>query len=172
MRLADLPLPVIALAALALALAIGRADGSDPAASEPVVEPVRKATEAAKEKEAAPLLALERPRRAPDAPVGDLFEGRSWVPKPVPAAVPAAPIVVPPPPKPTAPALPFAYIGRLEEEGAKTVVYLQRGERLLEVGTGDVVDGDYRVEALTEDELVLVFLPLGEKQSLRIRSER
>lgn len=168
MRLADLPLPVIALAALALALAIGHADGSDPAAAEPVVEPARKSPDT---KDAAPRLALERPRHAPDAPVGNLFEGRSWVPKPVPVAVPAAPVAVPPPPRPTAPPLPFAYIGRLEDEGAKTVVYLQRGERLLEVGTGDVVDGDYRVEALTDDELVLVFLPLGERQSLRIRSE-
>lgn len=172
MRLPERPLPLIVLSAIALALAIGHAAGGDPnAGSEPVAEPVARDRTAPGAQQVQPqlALALSRPRRAAgEDAVTDLFSSRSWIPAPP----PAPPVPPAPPPEPTAPALPFAYVGRLEADDAKPIVYLSRGERLLAVSEGDVVDKDYRIESLTNNEIVLVYLPLGKQQTLRIGSER
>jgi hypothetical protein len=172
MRLPDRPVPLLAMLGIALALAIGHAAGSDPeGAASPVAEPVTKdrAAAGAPRAQAAPALALNRPRQAPgEEPVTDLFSGRSWVPPPPPA--PVAPPA--PPPEPMAPALPFTYVGMMESDEAKPIVYLARGERLLAVSEGDLVDQEYRIQSLTNNEVVLVYVPLGQTQTIRIGSER
>ena len=172
MRLPEHPIRLLVLLAIALALAAGHAAGSDPdAGGVQVAEPVARDHAAPGAQRAQPemTLALSRPRRAPgEDAVTDVFSGRSWIPAPP----PAPPVAPAPPPEPTAPALPFAYVGRLEADDAKPIVYLSRGERLLAVSEGDVVDKDYRIESLTNNEIVLVYLPLGKQQTLRIGSER
>lgn len=173
MRAPRSSVPLAVLSVIALALLFGRAAGTgndEPAA---VVEPavrdaatVRDAASApAARGDAAHVAVLARPRRAADEPVVDLFSGRSWAPPP-PSAPAAAP--PPPPPAPTAPALPYAYLGRVEAPDEKTVVYLARGDRMVTATEGEVIDQIYRVESLGESEIVLTFMPLGQKQILRI----
>jgi len=43
-------------------------------------------------------------------------------------------------------------------------VYIARGNDLLTVKAGEVIDGVYRVERITEEEIVFVYLPLDVRQ--------
>ena len=98
-------------------------------------------------------------RRAAAAPAGDPFQARSWEP-----LQPATPRYVPPPP-PQAPPLPFAYLGRMVDDG-QTTVFLVRQDRNYIVRLGDTLDGAYRVDSIEEHKLVLTYLPLGAEQTL------
>jgi hypothetical protein len=91
---------------------------------------------------------------------GDPFAQKSFAPPEQAAAQRAAP-----PPKPTAPPLPFAYLGKVIEDG-KLSVFLARGDENLTVGAGDTIGGEYRVEAVTDSEIRFTYLPLKTKQSL------
>ena len=75
----------------------------------------------------------------------------------------------PPPPAPKAPPLPFRYMGLLKESNAKTLVYLSRDDQLYAVRPGDVLEGTYRVEAISGQSVTFVYLPLNETQELRIQ---
>ena len=163
MRAPRTSVPLAVLSIAALAMLFGRAGGSDGEAPSAVVEPV--AREPVAQREANALAAVERPRRA-EEPVVDLFQGRSWMPAPAPAA---PRVIAPaPPPAPTAPALPFTFVGRVQAPEEKAVVWLARGERMLSASEGDVLDEVYRVEAIADDEVVFTFVPLSHKQVLRI----
>jgi hypothetical protein len=72
-----------------------------------------------------------------------------------------------PPPPPTAPPLPFTYLGRYDES-AKPVIFLVRGDRVLLVSTGDIIEGTYRVDGIAGTSLGLTYLPLNIKQTLDI----
>jgi hypothetical protein len=62
------------------------------------------------------------------------------------------------------PPLPFAYLGKLIEDG-KLAVFLSRGDESLSVAQGDTI-GEYRVDAVTESEITFTYLPLKAKQKL------
>lgn len=62
------------------------------------------------------------------------------------------------------PPLPFAYLGKLIEDG-KLAVFLSRGGESLSVAQGDTI-GEYRVDAVTESEITFTYLPLKAKQKL------
>jgi hypothetical protein len=95
---------------------------------------------------------------------GNAFAPKSfYVPPPRPKAV--AP---PPPPPPTAPALPFRFMGILKESETSTLVFLSRDDRLYSVRAGDVLDGTYRVDNISQDAVTFVYLPMNETQKLRI----
>jgi len=66
--------------------------------------------------------------------------------------------------KPVAPPLPFRYLGKMLDEG-KLAVFLARGEESLSVHAGQTI-GEYRVDKVTENEVVFTYLPLKTKQSL------
>lgn len=66
--------------------------------------------------------------------------------------------------KPVAPPLPFRYLGKMIEDG-KLAVFLARGEESLSVSAGQRL-GDYRVDKVTDSEVVFTYLPLKTKQSL------
>jgi hypothetical protein len=77
----------------------------------------------------------------------------------------AAPLAVPNvPAKPTAPALPFQYFGKLIENG-KLEVFVMRGQDLLSVAPGLNL-GDYRVDQVNERSISFTYLPLKTKQTL------
>jgi hypothetical protein len=86
----------------------------------------------------------------------DPFAPRSFSP-----AVTAAPAK---PAKPVAPPLPFRYLGKMLD-GGKLAVFLARGSESLSVTAGSQV-GEYRVDKVTENEVVFTYLPLKTKQSL------
>lgn len=114
------------------------------------------------------LTALRAPLSLVSA--NDPFTASSWMPPPPPPVVapPAPPEPVAPP---TAPAVPFVYLGELDAKTARPQVFLSSGDRLLIVSPGEVVDGQYRVESISEDGVVLTYLPLGQKQVLSTQAK-
>ncbi|HEX9395302.1 MAG TPA: hypothetical protein VF943_01055 [Burkholderiales bacterium] len=62
-----------------------------------------------------------------------------------------------------APVLPYRFVGRVYQEGA-TQVYVARGTKLFAVRQGDVLDGEYRVDALSPSEIAFVHLASGSRQ--------
>lgn len=89
----------------------------------------------------------------------DIFAAKSWyVPPPQPKVRPV----------PTAPPLPFVYIGKMLEEGNKYSVFLERQSRIYIVSAGKVIDVNYRVDAITPPVMTLTYLPLDIKQIVQI----
>ncbi|OQW86635.1 MAG: hypothetical protein BWK72_16235 [Rhodoferax ferrireducens] len=89
----------------------------------------------------------------------NVFEPRSWQPPP------------PPPPKaqaPSAPTLPFRYLGKVQN-GDQIMVFLDQSARTHLVKKGDTLAG-YKVEDITMANMTFVYLPLNEKQSLTFGS--
>ncbi|WP_271409302.1 secretion system X translation initiation factor [Pseudomonas sp. Q1-7] len=97
-------------------------------------------------------------------PAADLFAAQSWyvAPPPPPAMAASAP---PPPPRPTAPPLPFKFIGKLDDRQALQV-FLLRGEQVLVVREGDLIDKTYKVRRIDAERMTLVYLPLDIAQTL------
>ena len=81
------------------------------------------------------------------------------------AAARSAQVVVAPPP--SAPPLPFTYMGKLMS-GGDLAVFLVQGERNLVVHEGDTIDSLYRVERIAEGDITLLFLPLNQRQTIVI----
>lgn len=108
-------------------------------------------------------------RARPLNPV-DLFASKSWKPAAVLASVTEQPqAVVAPVVVPVAPALPFQFVGRLDDRDDQQV-FLQSGEKLYVVRRGDVIDDTYRIEQISATELSLVYLPLHLSQTLSVGS--
>lgn len=132
-------------------------DVSAAATPEPARQPSRREASA----DGTPPLLLDRlARRAPAGPNQDAFAGRSWVAPPPPAAEA-------PPAAPSAPPLPFTYIGRMQEgETGPITIHLMQGEQSYSVKKGDVIDKTYRVESIDAAHIVLTYLPLATRQTL------
>lgn len=103
---------------------------------------------------------------ADNAGAAPLFASHSWTPPPP----PPPPVVMAPPPKPTAPPLPFTYIGKKEENG-KWEAYLARNGETYVVREQSVIDGIYRADAITPNMLTMTYLPLKQVQRLAIGGE-
>ncbi|MHB1215776.1 MAG: hypothetical protein ACYCY9_12395 [Thiobacillus sp.] len=107
----------------------------------------------ARPREAAPRLALAR---------ANLFPEQTWFVAPPPP--PPPPAVAPPPPQ--APALPYRHLGRWQEAG-QTTYYLMRGTLPVSVRPGQVLDGVWRLETVSNGMLNFTYLPLNQTRSLR-----
>lgn len=91
--------------------------------------------------------------------IKNMFPTKSWyVPPPVSKIVQ----------RPSAPSLPFVYIGSMREDENKYSVFLERQGRTYIVSAGDTIDVNYRVEAITPPIMTLIYLPLDEKQTVQI----
>ncbi|KWC53547.1 hypothetical protein [Burkholderia ubonensis] len=111
------------------------------------------------------LAALRAPVSVESA--NDPFTASSWLPPPpVEAPLPAAR-----PAPPTAPPVPFTYVGELDAKADKPQVFLSNGDQLLIVSPGDVIDGQYRVDAVSASNVVLTYLPLNQTQVVSIPVE-
>jgi len=130
----------------------------------------RTATVAAREAGASDsVLDLGRRDRTIPGTEGDAFAKLNWQPPPPPAppAAPAPPPVAPPPP--AAPPLPFAFVGMVERGAGKPQAFLAKGEALLVVAAGDVIENNtYRVDSLSPSSVVLTYLPLGKQQTINV----
>jgi hypothetical protein len=114
------------------------------------------------------LLAPKRVQHSP-VPGGDAFALMSWLPPPK-ASPPPAP---PPPPVvvvPTAPPLPFTFVGLLEKGVGidQPKAFLARGDTLLVVAAGDTVENNYSVDSITAQQITLTYLPLKTRQTLAV----
>jgi hypothetical protein len=110
------------------------------------------------------------PVRAPhNGVLENLFSGHNWYtpPPPAPVTLRSEPVKR----APTAPPLPFSYIGRYEQEGAGTLFYLVKDDRVYDVRIGDVIDNTYRVDRVLNGQLLFTYIPLNSSQGLRLGEE-
>jgi hypothetical protein len=99
----------------------------------------------------------------------DIFSPHSWLPPPPPPPPPQIAAPAPPPPPPMAPPLPFSFFGSLDEKGLARRVFLTKGDQLVIVKANDVVEGQYRIDRISESAVDLTYLPLNQKQSISIQ---
>jgi hypothetical protein len=95
---------------------------------------------------------------------GSLFAAHSWYTPPPPPPPPAA--VVTTPAVPTAPPLPYQFIGSYKPDGQAPVFFLTSGDRVYDVHVGDTLDSNYSVDSFDNGQLVLTYKPLNIKQQL------
>ena len=92
----------------------------------------------------------------------DTFRVKSWY-------VPPPPPPPEPPPKPTAPPLPFQYMGRTEEvQSGATLIYLTNGGEFYTIKVGDRFADSYQLERIERGALHIRYLPLSIHQTLPI----
>jgi hypothetical protein len=104
------------------------------------------------------------------SPAGDLFAAHSWKAAPAPGTATEQPVASTPVVQaPTAPPLPFQFVGRLDDR-SDLQVFLQNGEKIYVVRKGDVIDETWRIERISKEELSLVYLPLHLSQTLSVGS--
>lgn len=113
---------------------------------------------------------LQRPRRA--EAIVDVFAAKAPpvvlpVPVPVPTVVPEP---APPPPPPSAPPLPFRFVAKFVEQGA-TRLLIANGEKEHDVSGGETLEGIYRVDSVSPDSVVFIYLPLNTAQTLHLAPE-
>lgn len=99
--------------------------------------------------------------------VGDAFKNSWDAPRPPPVR-PVQPVELPPPPPvviPTAPPIPFTYLGRYGDTASRTII-LAKGEKVYTVSVGDVIENTYRIERFSAGMINLTYLPLSIEQHL------
>jgi hypothetical protein len=100
--------------------------------------------------------------RVADAPLAAaLFSPHTWHVDPP----PPPPLPPPPPAVPTAPPFPYTFVGAMTN-GDKTVYFLSRADRVIDVHVGDQLDGIYDFESADAGQLIFNYLPLNIRQSL------
>jgi hypothetical protein len=111
-------------------------------------------------------VALSRILREPiETAEVDIFAARSWQPAPPPPAQSTAPVDT----RPRIPSLPFVYAGQLgDPQTGKVIVYLTRGDAVYTASVGDMLDDQYRLEAISDRQITFVYLPTKEQQTLAI----
>ncbi len=90
-----------------------------------------------------------------------LFNPQSWVP---PVKKSTAPVVAP---APTAPPLPFKFLGK-QKIGNEIKVFLAEGDKTLVVAESTKIGSQYVVESISPPKMTLVYLPLNTKQDIAI----
>ncbi|MCW5597483.1 MAG: hypothetical protein KIT42_16510 [Rhodocyclaceae bacterium] len=96
--------------------------------------------------------------KKPDTP--NPFAARTWAPP-----RPVVPVITIPP-APQAPPLPFRFLGRVSDPERGDAFMLTAGDRVLSVKAGDVLDGQYLVEAYRDGQLHFLYQPLNIRQTL------
>ena len=103
-----------------------------------------------------------------DSAAANLFSAQSWYVAPPPP--PPAPVVYQPPPAPTAPPLPFAFMGSFRSEGG-AIYYLTAGDKVYDVKVGDTLDNTYSVDGVKSGQMLLTYMPLKIQQTLAVGDE-
>jgi hypothetical protein len=144
--------------AAAIAVALIAAAGVVAGREKPALEVVESKPPSVERAAAPSAIDLEKLKRAQaSVPQNDPFAPRSFAPPARPAqAVNAAP---------SAPALPFRYVGKLIADG-RTEVFVMRGAELISIAAGQNIDAQYRVDAITESSIAFTYLPLRTRQSI------
>jgi hypothetical protein len=92
----------------------------------------------------------------------ELFAPHSWYVAPPPPPPPAEEA----PAAPTAPPLPYAYVGSYTPTGERATYFLARGDRVIDAHVGDKLDGVLLFEKIEGGQLVFNYLPLNIRQTL------
>lgn len=88
----------------------------------------------------------------------------SQLPPPPPPTPPAPP---PPPMEPVAPPFPHAWVGRYVDTAERVVIAGPSTTWVLKVG--DVIDGQWRIDTITERQLNVTYLPLNQSRSVAMK---
>jgi hypothetical protein len=105
-----------------------------------------------------------------DTAAGALFAAQSWYVAPPPPP-PSAPASNQPPPAPTAPPLPFVFMGSYKSEDGGSTYFLTAGDRVYDVKVGDNLDNTYSVDSVKSGQMLLTYMPLKIQQSLSVGEE-
>lgn len=104
-------------------------------------------------------------RTAPDnIQTHGLFHPQSWYAPP-----PRPPVSSLPSPPPSAPPLPFTFVGRMIDENS-VILFLSRGAHQYLVKESEILDNDYRLDKITDSNAVFTYLPLSIQQTLAFNS--
>lgn len=110
---------------------------------------------------------LALPVREPIIPsAATSFGPKSWFQPPPEPPVPDVALDVQELPKPSAPPLPYRYVGTIKLGDGRELFHVMSGETLRVLSIGDTVDQEYKVEDSDVNALVFTYLPLGERQYL------
>jgi len=159
----------IVAAAVLLGMA-GIVSGQDAKAGGAVVEPARPAARAgnapvagiAVEDASLDLTRLKREKVV--AATVDLF----FVASPLAASLLPPPVAsTAPPVAPTAPPLPFTYLGKFVD-GDVVTLFLTKQEQDYKAKQNDVLDNAYRIEQISDRNVVFTYLPLNIQQTLYV----
>ncbi|MDP9013899.1 MAG: secretion system X translation initiation factor [Pseudomonadota bacterium] len=104
-----------------------------------------------------------------DTAAASLFSAQSWYVTP--PAPPPVPVVYQAPAAPTAPPLPFTFMGSYKAEGGGSTYFLTAGDRVYDVKVGDTLDNTYSVDEIKSGQLLLTYMPLKIQQSLAVGEE-
>jgi hypothetical protein len=63
--------------------------------------------------------------------------------------------------------MPFTYIGKMVD-GKKVVIFLLKNDVQYVAQINDVLDGMYRVDDISDDEVVLTYIPMNARQTLAL----
>lgn len=77
-------------------------------------------------------------------------------------------LLPPPPSKPSAPPLPYTYLGQYRDDDGVLVFYLRRGDEVLVAKPGTELDQSYRLESDLSHGLTITYLPLKEAHIIPI----
>jgi hypothetical protein len=64
--------------------------------------------------------------------------------------------------------MPYTFVGMVERGADRPQAFLSRGDTLLVVGVGDVIENTYRVDSLSAKAVVLTYLPIGKQQTIQV----
>ncbi len=111
------------------------------------------------------------PQREPHKGVDeDMFKGHNWYTPPPPP--PRRPATKPVRRKPVAPPLPFKLLGTFEQAGSPTLYFLVKEDRIYDATIGDTLESTYRVDRVSNGQLMFTYLPLKTSQGLRLGEEQ
>lgn len=91
-----------------------------------------------------------------------LFQSKSWYKAPPSPPIQSAPVV---PVLPSAPALPFAFVGRMVD-GDVVTLFLVRNNQPYAVKVNDIIDSVYQIDAITDHDADMTYLPMKISQKL------
>lgn len=113
---------------------------------------------------------LKRTRTADVAHSAALFATHTWyvAPPPPPPPPPSASAASLAPPVPTAPPLPFQYIGSYKPDGEAQVFFLTHDDRVYDAKVGDTLENTYSIDGFNGSQLLLTYKPLNIQQQLMV----
>jgi len=94
-----------------------------------------------------------------------LFQSKSWYKAPPPPPSPSRQSISLTPPAPSAPPLPFIFIGRMID-GNEVTLFLEKNDKHYAVKVNDVVEGVYQVDAISDNDADLTYIPMKISQKL------
>lgn len=108
------------------------------------------------------------PGRLPEAALEAADRDPFMIPPPPPPPAPSPPPPPPPPPAAVAPPLNYRYLGSMLDPEGSRKVYLIRADKDVLVQSGTRLEEGYVVEAITDDEIRLIYEPLQQRAVIRI----